>query len=142
MRATLVLCDYAKVSDGKLDLMGGGWCFAGPDPVSFGVGMILEVPWTETNRPHRFTLRLLDEDGNPVNLNGPDSPPAYLELSDVFEVGRPAGHPEGAPIPLAMALNASAVPLPPGRRFQWRLEIDGESDDNWYLSFQTRPAGP
>ena len=30
-------------------------------------------------------------------------------------------------------------PIPPGGRYEWRLLIDGETDDNWRVGFSTRP---
>jgi hypothetical protein len=34
------------------------------------------------------------------------------------------------------------VPLAPGRRYEWRLEIDGETQDDWRVTFQTRGERP
>jgi hypothetical protein len=41
-----------------------------------------------------------------------------------------------------MALNFAPLPIPPGGRFEWRLSINGETDEDWRLSFSTRPGGP
>ena len=36
--------------------------------------------------------------------------------------------------------NGSAVPrLTPGGRYEWRLTVDEESDEDWRLAFSTRP---
>ena len=31
--------------------------------------------------------------------------------------------------------------LPAGYQYLWRLQIDGETDDDWRLAFSTRPPG-
>jgi hypothetical protein len=31
-------------------------------------------------------------------------------------------------------------PIPPGGRYEWRLTVDEESDEDWRLAFSTRPA--
>jgi hypothetical protein len=30
--------------------------------------------------------------------------------------------------------------LAPGRRYSWVLDVDGQADDSWQLSFETRQA--
>jgi hypothetical protein len=37
LNVTLVLADYAVVSDGKLTIVGGGWSITGPDPAPSAV---------------------------------------------------------------------------------------------------------
>ncbi len=44
MKATFLLADYAKVSDGKLDVLGAAWSVAGPGPVAFFVAGVVQVP--------------------------------------------------------------------------------------------------
>ena len=141
MRTTLLLGDYARVAEGKLDVIGGGWTFTGPDPVTMGIGIIVEVPWDLANTTHQLALELLDPDGNLVQLDGPEGPQT-IQLATEFEVGRPAGQLAGTPIPFPMAVNVNAVPLPPGQRYEWRVSIDGETHEDWTLRFQTRARPP
>ena len=49
-------------------------------------------------------------------------------------MGRPPGIAAGTAQPFALALNLAQVPLAPGRRYEWRLEIDGETDDDWRVT--------
>ena len=49
MKATLMLADYATVSDGKLSIVGGGWSVTGPEPVPFGIALLIQVPWDQAN---------------------------------------------------------------------------------------------
>jgi hypothetical protein len=134
----MVLADYAQVADGKLNLIGGGWSFCGPNVAPFAIGLIIEVPWHLTNRQHHFRLELIDRDGNPVLVPAEDGEPVAVEGD--LEVGRPPGVPAGTPFPAALAVNFSPPPpLSPGIRFEWRLLINGETHEDWRLGFSTRP---
>lgn len=55
-----------------------------------------------------------------------------------FEVGRPPGLTPGSDIDLPLAVNVGPLPLPPGARYTWRLQIDGETQEHWQLSFTVR----
>ena len=56
----------------------------------------------------------------------------------VFEVGRPPGLKPGTPLDFPVAVNSGPLPLEPGGRYEWRLSIDGRSDEDWRLPFTTR----
>ena len=116
MKVTIMLADAAQAVSGKLYVLGGGWSVTGPSPTAYAIALKVEVPWDETNKRHTLVLRLLDEDG------------------------RPAGVLPGSPIDMPVVVNIGPMPLPPGRRFVWRLFIDGRSDPAWEVGFATRPA--
>jgi hypothetical protein len=132
----MLLADAAQAVNGKLYVLGGGWSVCGPAPTPMALAVKIEVPWGESNKQHRFLLELLDADGHPVSTPAKDGP---VQVDGQFEVGRPAGLPPGTPIDFVFAVNISAVPLTPGAGFTWRLSIDGSSEDDWYVSFRTRP---
>jgi hypothetical protein len=138
-----MLADHAQVADGKLFINGGGWTVTGPDPVPYGIGMLIDVPWDQTNAKHRAVLELLTSDGDPVLIPA-DTGEEPLRAEMEFEVGRPPGIKPGTPLTVPFALNfAPAPPIPPGNQFVWALSIDGQSDEDWRLTFATRPpAGP
>lgn len=139
MKVTLILADSAQVAQDKLYILGGGWTWCGPQPVSFAAAGLIEVPWDQTNRQHHFLLRLVDPDGNLVLVPGPagDQP---LMIDGQLEVGRPPGTPQGASITVPVAFNFSNVPLPPGHRFVLELAINDETREEWQVGFNTRPA--
>jgi hypothetical protein len=62
-----------------------------------------------------------------------------LAMEGEFETGRPPGLKPGTPLDVVLALNLPPQPIPPGGRYEWRLTIDGETDEDWRLSFTTRP---
>lgn len=138
MKITMLLADAAQVAEGKLNVLGGGWCVTGPMPCPFALAGVIEVPWTETNRTHAFRFELIDLDGNPVVVNTPDGEQP-VAVEGQFEVGRPPGIRPGAYQPMPFAFNHGPIPLTPGSHFEWRLSVDGYEQEDWRLAFSTRP---
>jgi hypothetical protein len=141
MRVTILLADAAQAVDGKLYILGGGWSITGPAPVPMALAIKIEVPWTEANTPHTLEMKLINEDGQAVIAHTPvgDHP---IELRSEFETGRPPGLRPGTPLDVALAINLMPLPLPPGGRFTWRCFIDGQTSDEWEVSFSTRSQSP
>lgn len=137
MKATLLLADYAVVSDGKLTIVGGGWSQTGPEPAPFGIGLLIQVPWDQANTVHTFQVELLDADGEPVVLETDEDGDQPVAFGGDFEVGRPPGLKPGTPLDFPVAMNSTPLPLDPGR-YEWRLTIDGESRQDWTLAFTVR----
>ena len=136
--ATMLLADFAQVSDGKLTIVGGGWSLTGPEPVPFGIAILIRVPWDQANQRHVMRLELLDADGHAVEVETDDGMQPVVFFDDVpFEVGRPAGLKPGTPLDFPVAVNSGPVLLEPGR-YEWRLTIDGEADEEWRLPFSVR----
>ena len=139
MKVTMLLADYAQVAEGKLNLIGGGWTITGPQPSPFAIAVLFDIPWDRTNEQHRFRLELVDLDGHPVMTETPEGPqPLFIEGE--FEVGRPPGLKRGTSIPVPVAFNMGPQEIPPGERYEWRLTVNGETDEDWRLPFSTRPA--
>jgi hypothetical protein len=130
----MMLCDSVQVAEGKLFILGGGWTISGPGPTPFGIGSLIEVPWDLANRKQKWMLRLEDQDGKPVEVEGA----GRVELGGEFEVARQLGLPPGVPLVCPLAINFGPLPLPPGGRFVWRMFINGGSNADWTLSFSTR----
>jgi hypothetical protein len=137
VKATLLLADYAVVSDGKLTVVGGGWSQTGPEPASFGIALLIQVPWDQANTLHAFTVELLDADGEPVVLETEEAEDQAVAFGGDFEVGRPPGLKPGTPLDFPVAMNSTPLPLEPGR-YEWRLTIDGQSHQDWTLAFTVR----
>jgi len=133
----MMLADAAQVSDGKLYILGGGWSITGP-PAPSAIAIHVEVPWDMTNQRVEWTLELVDSDGYPVVAVDPEGAQQPIGMRAGFEVGRPPGTPQGASIGLPLAFNFPPLPLAPGRRYEWRFTIAGESREDWRLAFGTR----
>lgn len=143
MKATLMLADHAEVADGKLFINGGGWNVIGPAITPYGIAMYVEVPWDQTNAKHTLLLELLDADGEPVTVATPDGNEEPIQVETQLEVGRPVGVNPGTPLGVPFAVNfAPAPPVAPGGQYVWTLTIDGHADEDWRLTFSTRPNGP
>jgi Family of unknown function (DUF6941) len=140
VKVSMMLADAAQAVEGKLYILGGGWSITGPEPTPSAIAAYIQVPWDRTNVQHEFRFELLDSDGDPVVLEGPDGDAQPVTIEGAFEVGRPVGVRPGTPIDVPLALNIGPLALRPGGRFEWRLAIDGETDDDWRLAFSTRPA--
>jgi hypothetical protein len=138
VNAILLLADYAQVAEGKLTIVGGGWSMTGPEPAPFGIAVLVHVPWDQANTVHTMRLELLDADGGAVTMTTEEGEEPIVFLDDTpFEVGRPAGIKPGTPLDFPLALNSSPIPLAPGR-YEWRLSIDGRTEEDWRLAFTVR----
>ena len=123
VKATMLLADYAVVSDGKLTIVGGGWSQTGPEPASFGIGLLIQVPWDQANTPHAFAVELVDSDGAEVVLETAEEDEQPVAFGGEFEVGRPPGLKPGTPLDFPVAVNSTPLPLEPGR-YEWRLTMN------------------
>ena len=140
MRVTLLLADYAVVADGKLFVSGGGWSVTTPGAPS-AIAMKLDVPWDRANSQLHLRLRLIGQDGEPVVFPGPEGPQP-VEINGDVEVGRPPGVLPGADLDFPLVFQIGPLPLQPGQRYEWVLDIDGVTEADWHLTFSTRAAPP
>lgn len=133
----MMLADHVQVADGKLFISGGGWTTTGPGASPCSVAVIFHVPWQETSKKVSFALRLIDEDGRAVRQPGAtDGLP--VQVNGHFEPRRPREViAPGLEVNVPMSFNV-VLHLEPGRRYSWVLDVDGQTDDAWRLSFETR----
>lgn len=135
----MMLADTAQEVGGKLYILGGGWSVTGPEVGPMALAIKIDVPWNSANQRHKFDVMLLGEDGQPPEMLGPEGQvPGEVRFSGDFEVGRPPGMPAGTDIDATFAIQLGPLPLVPGRRYVWRLEIDGTSEDYWHRAFFVR----
>jgi hypothetical protein len=136
----MMLADHAQAVGGKLYISGGGWSITGPEPTASAIALDVKVPWDTRDDQHTLRLELLDADGRGV-LVPTEQGPQPLVIEATFGVGDPvAGVKPGTPIDAVFAINLGPLPLPPAARYEWRLWIDGEHQEDWRLTFTTRPA--
>jgi Family of unknown function (DUF6941) len=141
MRATMLLADAAQVADGKLYILGAGWSVCGPGPAPMALAVKLEVPPSEARRKHTWSIVLLNDDGEPVLLFGPDGQKSTVAIhGEIERVRGSESVPEDETAHLAFAVNMVALPLEPGTQYVWQLSIDNKSRKDWQVAFRTRPA--
>lgn len=141
-RVTMMLCDYAAVAEGKLYVSGGGWSQTGPQPSQSALALLIGLPWTMANQKIRFTIKLVTQDGEPVQLSAPQGGLEPVELGGEFEVGRPPGLAPGTQLDVPLAFTMGPMPLQPGQRYSWVLHINEETQTDWHVDFMTRPGPP
>ena len=139
MRATLLLADHAVVADGKLYINGGGWSVTGPTPTPSAIAVKLDVPWDRANQKLHLRLRLIGQDGEPVTVPALTAR-SRLRSRATRRSAVQTGLVHGADIDFPLAFQLGPLPLEPGQRYQWVLDIDGETQQDWHLTFSTRPA--
>lgn len=135
VRATMLLADHAVVAEGKLYIAGAGWTTISSAPAPFAIALLVDVPWTMTDQPLSFQLRLVTADGQPVLVGD-----GAVQVDGTFQCARPPGAPPGSRIPVPLAFTFAGLPLPPGQRFIWELAIDDQTNEEWRLAFDVRPA--
>lgn len=126
MKAQLMLCDFAQVADGKLNILGGGISVARQGVPQISVAGLVDVPWDLANTEVSATFTLLDDDGHQVT----DPTGVAVTLTIGFEMGRPPGAVKGAPLTWPFAVTIATQWLPPGR-YTWRLDLNDETHEDW-----------
>jgi len=132
--ATMLIAEAAQVAEGKLFVLGGGLAILPAQPQPTALALLLQIPWDRAEERLEWTCELLDEDGIPVLVG--DMP---VLVNGQVQAGRPATWPEGVPLHVPIAINFSALPVQPGRRYTWRLAVDGTSEPAWQVSFSAAP---
>ncbi len=139
MLVTILLCDAAQAVGGKLYVLGGGWSITGPQPAPMAVALKLSIPWSDANRRFNIKIALVDADGRAVRLpTTQEGGEANVEVPFQFESGRPAGLVPGTPLDGCFAVNFPPMPLTPGARYEWRVEVDGRCEEAWRVAFSVR----
>jgi hypothetical protein len=137
-KVIMMLADSAQAVAGKLYVLGGGWSMTGPTPAPSALAIKFEVPWEAANRKHKVRIELLDSDGQPVLVPGPESPQPMLIQADL-EVGRPTGLSPGTPLDSPFAINIGPLPLKPGR-YEWRCTVvDANISQSCAFTFREPP---
>jgi hypothetical protein len=140
MRVDVILADAAHAAEGKVSMLGAGWSLS-RGATSMAVVVFIEVPWDQASHERRFTLELLDADGQPVSVVGPNGSQAIV-VEGAVKPERVDELPHGIPITLPpLALQISPLPLQPGR-YVWRFSLDGETQETWQRSFTKLAPNP
>ena len=111
------------VADGKLYISGGGWSVTSPGAPS-AIAMKLDCA-VGPRQPAAAPAAATDRPGRRAgHVPGPEGPQP-VEINGDVEVGRPTGVVPGADLDFPLAFQIGPLPLQPGQRYEWVLDIDG-----------------
>ncbi|WP_449064293.1 DUF6941 family protein [Planomonospora algeriensis] len=131
MQAFIVLCDAAQHdgSSGKINILGGDWSATDTKLPQSALAVFVRASWEEAATRRVFALRLLDDDGRPVTAGTPGKE-RPVEYTGAMELSGAAATVDDAvrsvDIHNSFAVTVPRLPLLPGRRYTWSLEVDGQ----------------
>lgn len=145
MQLDAILCNHAEAVNNLLYIAGGGVEMAYVSPginppyqVNLGIGIMVTVPWQQTNQQHKVDIELLTEDGEPVRTQiGPDAV-APVQGQLVFNIGRPPGLIVGDDQHVCLAANLPGLPIPAFGKYEFVIRIDG--NDERRLAYRVLPS--
>ncbi len=117
----MVLADAVAAADGKLYSHGAGWdnvlTREFPATLTAAVGILLRMPWGETNEDHFLDLDILDQDGHSMLAT-----PVHGKVN----VGRPPTLEPGSDqaFPLVISLNETKIER--AGQYAVILKLDGK----------------
>ncbi|HUZ29061.1 MAG TPA: hypothetical protein VMU90_07455 [Solirubrobacteraceae bacterium] len=131
MRATMLLCDAAQETGGKLYIIGAGWsALLEPDtPTTQALAVVLHIEWTEANSRHPIEIELHTDDGE-VWEPAEGQP---LRMTTEVEVGRPPGVKPGTELNAPLAATFNGLVLPSGG-YVWILRTGETLLARWPFS--------
>ena len=137
-RAALFIADRATVDrhTGGLNLLNAGWSVTAPAPgqgIVFSLGAIVDVPWDRCNISIPITLTLMTDDRSAV-LDAQGRP---ITISQAIKVNARPGAPSGAGGVGTMLVEfpAPGLVLEPRNHYHWVASIDGQTNDQWQVTF-------
>lgn len=145
MRVDAFLADSAEVVNNKIYALGAGWntIFVRSFPAMhrrLTVAAVVHVPFTDTNVPHRFELRLETEDGQayPVGVRmGEDGKPEPIQaLGGEFTLGRPPTLVDGDEQVACFAFAVDGMRFQEATKFSWIISVDGEESTRLSMRVQ------
>jgi hypothetical protein len=141
----ILMADFAAVDQaGKLNIIGGTIAVVGrsPDAAStfpFSVIAMISVPATLYGETSMLELLLEDADGNPVDVQLPGQvAPQHVKITNSAQFIRPKTQSHiDVPVEYLRGRTTLVVqfptglPLAGGRGYQWRVVVDGATQDSW-----------
>ena len=120
---TSFLADSVELVQGKIYGLGIGWDNIVAKQFPFqqsriGLGLLVKVPFTETNKEHQLVISLTDQDGKLIN---------NLKFSSQFNLGRPQQLREGDSQTMPIAINFDSLVFEKADTYRWVIEIDGKA---------------
>lgn len=118
-RILIITADAATVSEGKINILGGGWTRITAGAANFTLVVRIDIPWTMTNQQLPWSLALVDQDGRPYVPDGGESP---VELAGEMHMERPQQGDYGSSFDAPMLFPFVGLPLRPGT-YEWVFTV-------------------
>ncbi|MDQ2706576.1 MAG: hypothetical protein M3Z25_02590 [Actinomycetota bacterium] len=148
MKLDVVLCNHAEAVNNLLYISGGGINVAQAPPgapppygISVGIGLLITVPWQQTNQQHKAEITLLTEDGAPAMMPIGSDGNEPLNLVLAFNVGRPANLGVGDDQVVALAANLVGLPFPALGKYEFQVSMDGNPERRIGIRIVSSPGG-
>ena len=147
MKVTALLANHAEAVNNLLYTSGAGIDRAlvppgapGPYGVHLAIGIIVKIPWTQTNQPHSLTVELIDADGAAVPVQtGPETfAPFKAEMQ--FNVGRPPTLEVGEEQSVSLAISMPQLPFPALGSYRFVVYIDQTQMDELSFRLVSQPG--
>lgn len=130
------LADSVVVAENKIYAQGAGWdsIFTAGFPFKqprIGIGILLRIPWSATNKMHEFSVKIVDQDGNKIALGaappGTNLPDGKVhELVGSFNVGRPPLLTPGDSQLVPIAVNVDGLEFAGPNFYSAVITLDGK----------------
>lgn len=147
MEINAILCNHAEAVNNMLYVAGGGIGIAyappgSPPPyaVTLGIGLIVTVPWGQTNQQHKVQIVLLTEDGDLVQLVAGPEQTGTLEFELAFNVGRGPNLAVGDDQNVCLAANLVGLPMPAFAKYEFVIRVDGHDERKLPLRVEPAPG--
>lgn len=115
---TALICDFASVRDGLLNVVGGGvtriWRESFPAPLNICLALVFELHQMELDRSHQLVVQIMGEDGAQV---------AMVEAG--FQTGKSPGIHVGEELIVPVALDLRNAGLPNPGAYSVEVGVDG-----------------
>lgn len=152
MEVDAFVADSVVAAEGKLYVQGAGWNIIWTQAVPFrqprvGVGVLIHVPWLETNKMHEFSVKVVDSDDNAIVLALTAPEPGaeeaqVFEIKGQFSVGRPPLLPAGDEQVVPVAMNLDSLEFAQHAMYNVIIGIDGEPVKRIPIRIQPMVQGP
>ena len=126
MRAIVLLAQSGHLDkNGTVHALGLGWTTSSTPTPQHVLIVFVEVEWSEIGSSFPIRAELVDGDGVRV---------AHTD-ENVIKARRHPVHPEGTTVTIPFIATIPPLNLTVGARYQWRVSIDDEMNEDWMAGF-------
>ncbi|MGH3447704.1 MAG: hypothetical protein ACRDP4_08790 [Nocardioidaceae bacterium] len=152
-RVSITLADYARIDNGKADILGAGWQVIGigqqgtTNPLAVVVG--IATPPSHYGQEYAMELTLIDDETGEVAVPAA-SGSGSLRIGQTVVADAPTFPNQYVPPKTIWARHqlvanfSSGISLVAGKTYTWQVRIDGDNDHTWGVTFHVAgpPPGP